>query len=215
MNTHAIRNSFVTLSLALTLSSSLWAQSGSSTPGTPLSEPPTAAEIKEGKSKAPTRPEAATQSAPLNDGQIVAILELANQSEIAQAKLAKKVASDKSVKNFAGMMSDDHAKVLKDVKAVAKKIKVNAAESEAKSGMVLAHDQSMTRLQALKGLEFDKAYMTDQVAMHQELLEMIDSTLLVAVSNPQLKLLIQKIRPSIESHFDKAQAIQNALSSQI
>ncbi|RYZ60531.1 MAG: DUF4142 domain-containing protein [Proteobacteria bacterium] len=159
--------------------------------------------------------EAATTAAPLNDGQILSILELANQGEIDQAKLAVKNSSDKTVKNYATMMIDDHGKVLKDMKAIAKKIKIKATDSEAKSGMVQAHDQSLNRLKALKAREFDKAYMTDQVAMHQELLELIDSTLLIAVANPDLKSLIQKIRPSIESHFDKAQAIQNALSSQI
>jgi putative membrane protein len=215
MKSRSLRNSLLSLSLGLGISTSLCAQSGISTPGTPITEPPTAAEIKEGKDKSKAKPEAATQAAPLNDGQIVSILELANQSEIDQAKLAKKMGADKAVKDFAGMMADEHGKVLKDVKAVAKKAKLKSLESEAKSGMGLTHDQAMTRLQALKGREFDKAYMMDQVAMHQELLEMIDSTLLIAVQNAELKSLIQKVRGSIEAHFDKAQAIQNALSSQI
>jgi len=156
-----------------------------------------------------------TPAATVSDAQIVGVLEAANQGEIDQAKVAQKSGKAKPVKDFAKMMIGEHGKVLKEVKALSAKAKLKPADSDAKTALVTAKDQGLTRLKALKGSEFDKAYATEQVTMHQGLLDTIDSTLMPNAQHPELKAMIEKIRPSIASHLDQAKALQTSLGSQM
>ncbi|RZA17991.1 MAG: DUF4142 domain-containing protein [Proteobacteria bacterium] len=151
----------------------------------------------------------------LTDDQIHGVVSVANQGEIDVAKIALKQGKDKSVKDFANMMVKEHGKVKKDLMGLAKTAKIKNGDSPTKQTFEEAGQASMTRLKALKAVEFDKAYAEDQVKAHQDLLNTLDTELIPSAKNEKLKALLEKIKPSVAAHLDQAKAISQKLSSQM
>lgn len=71
--------------------------------------------------------------------------------------------------------------------------------------------QAMQSLQQLQGADFDRAYIADQVAIHQWLLQTIDQVLIPSARDRDLERLLTETRPTIASHLEQARQIQNSL----
>lgn len=147
----------------------------------------------------------------LTDGQIIHIMEKANEGEADIAKMAKGRAENKDVKEFAKKMADEHKKSEKAVKDVAKKIKVKAVENDASKTIENTAEAKEKDLKKLKGKEFDKAYIDTQVSMHQQLLKDLTEKMIPAAQNAELKSYLETTKGHVESHLARAQEIQNAL----
>ncbi|MGZ5232685.1 MAG: DUF4142 domain-containing protein, partial [Burkholderiales bacterium] len=70
----------------------------------------------------------------------------------------------------------------------------------------------LKRLKALKGAEFDKAYVDNEVTYHQSVLDALDKTLIPSAKNEELKSLLVKVRPAFVAHLDHAKHIQASLT---
>jgi len=163
---------------------------------------------------APAATGSTAQQAPakaVTDPEIIGILEAANQGEIDEAKVAKKISKSKPVKDFAEMMILEHEQVQKDVKLFAKKVKMTPADSDTKSALKKTVADNIKTLKRVSGKEHDRRYMADQVAMHQNLLDQIDSTLLPGAQDAELKAILTKVRASVAQHLESAKTLQNTI----
>ena len=61
-----------------------------------------------------------------------------------------------------------------------------------------------------KGKDFDKAYIDSEVDAHKKVLDLATQAMAQA-QNTELKNLIQKAAPVIQSHLDLAESIQKNL----
>ncbi len=163
----------------------------------------------------PAAPAPAPAASNLTDDQIAGIVSAANQGEIDEAKVAVKHTKSSGVKDFANMMIKEHGDVKKDLKKLTKETKLSTSSSDEKKKIEENGKASVVRLKSLKAADFDKAYVDDQVKMHSDLLNTIDTTLLPTAKNDQLKALLTKIRPAVAAHLDKAKALQGSLGSQM
>lgn len=157
-----------------------------------------------------TPPATNPSAAQLSDDQIQSAVKVANQGEIDEANIALKSGKDKAVKDFAKMMIKDHGKVKKELVTLTKSEKLKTADSDLKKSFEDAGKTSKDKIKGLKGADFDKAYMEDQVSMHQDLLSALDSTLIPSAKNTKLKALLEKIRPDVAAHLEKAKAWQGS-----
>jgi putative membrane protein len=142
------------------------------------------------------------------DPQIAHIVVTANQVDVDAGKLAKSRSKNKEVDKFAQQMITDHTGVNKQAVALAKKLKVKPEENDTSRNLRKGGDESMARLKKLKGKEFDKAYVDQEVSYHQAVLDAIDKTLLPSAKNAELKDLITKVRPAIQAHLEHAKHLQ-------
>jgi putative membrane protein len=149
----------------------------------------------------------------LSDQQITAILLAANKAEISAGKHAQKAAKKKEVQDFAKGMVKDHSQASKDVKALATKHKIKEQGSPVKDQLEAAAKDSDRKWKDKKGAEFDKAYMDEQVTMHQTVLNSIDTELLPNAKNEELKTLLTQVRGTVSAHLDHAKQIQSAVRS--
>ena len=62
-----------------------------------------------------------------------------------------------------------------------------------------------------KGAAWDKAYIDNEVAVHQSVLNLLQ-TASTAAQDTSLKALIAKAQPTIQAHLEKAQSIQSKLA---
>jgi putative membrane protein len=84
-------------------------------------------------------------------------------AEVQLGQLALQKSSNDDVKQFAQKMVDDHTKLGDEMKQVAQQLSVKPPDSPS------GKDKStMSKLQALNGDEFDKAYIKDMVKDHQQ-----------------------------------------------
>lgn len=151
------------------------------------------------------------ESTKLNDAQIAAIVVAANTVDITAGKLAEKKAQDKQVQNFGMQMVMDHTSVNKQATELVNKLNVQPEESATSKKLKEDGNNNVTSLKKLKGKDFDKAYIDNEVTYHQTVIDMMDKTLIPDATNAELKDLLKKVRPVFIAHLDHAKNIQSSL----
>jgi predicted outer membrane protein len=141
------------------------------------------------------------------DEKILKDMAQVNIDEIEAAKLAQSKSQNDQVKSFAQQMIDDHTKGLNDTQQVAQQKGVTLpTEPDAK------HKAMATKLQAMSGADFDKAYMSqagvsDHKAVHSKLVSDVKKA-----KDPDVKALAEKLEPVVAQHLKSAQQDKSAMS---
>lgn len=148
----------------------------------------------------------------INDAQIASIVVTANQVDIDASTLAKTKASHADVKKFAQTMVTDHSGVNKQAKDLAAKLKVTPQDNPTSKSLYDGGKTNVAKLKGLKGKEFDKAYIDNEVAYHEAVIAAIDKTLIPGAKNEELKALLVKVRPAFVAHHEHAKMVQAALA---
>ena len=152
----------------------------------------------------------AAQAGP-TDPQIAAIVVAANQVDIDAGRLAESRAASAEVKEFAKRMVTDHSGVNKQATDLVTRLKVKPVENDTSKSLKSSGDATLKKLKALKGAEFDRAYVDNEVTYHQSVLDAVDKTLVPSAKNEELKALLVKVRPAFVAHLEHAKHIQSAL----
>jgi putative membrane protein len=155
-------------------------------------------------------PAAAAAQAP-NDAQIAAIVVTANQVDIDAGKLAESHGSSAEVKSFGKQMVTDHTGVNKQATALVTKLKVTPQDNPTAQSLKSGGEKNVANLKSLKGAAFDKAYVDNEVAYHQQVIDALDKTLIPSATNAELKALLVKVRPAFVAHLEHAKKIQSTL----
>jgi putative membrane protein len=145
------------------------------------------------------------------DPQIAQIVVTANQVDIDAGKLALGHTKSGEVKKFAQQMITDHTAVNKQATALVTKLKVKPEPNDTSRSLQKGGDENIAKLKKMKGKEFDKAYVDQEVGYHQAVLDAIDKTLIPSAQNAELKALIVKVRPAIAAHLDHAKHLQSSM----
>src|SRR5262245_12988074 len=147
----------------------------------------------------------------INDAQIAHIVVTANQVDIDAGKLAASMGTNPEVKKFGEQMVTDHTGVNKQATDLATKLKVTPADNPTSKALKEGGDKNVAKLKGLKGAEFDKAYIDNEVAYHQAVLDAVDKTLIPGAKNAELKALLVKVRPAFVAHLEHAKKVQGSL----
>ena len=145
------------------------------------------------------------------DAQIVGIVTTADQIDINYAKLALSKTNDQQVRDFAQQMITDHSSVQKSVNELAAKLNVTPADSSTSNSLNAQAQQTMQKLEGLKGKAFDKAYIDNEVAYHQAVINATKTVLIPNAQNAELKSALQGAAPLFEGHLQHAERVQSAI----
>lgn len=146
-----------------------------------------------------------------NDAQIAAIVVTANTVDIDAGKFAEKRSLNKEVKAFAKQMVTDHTGVNKQATALVTKLKVTPEENDTSKSLKKGGDENIAKLKGLKGKDFDKAYVDNEVTYHQAVIDALDKTLIPNAQNAELKNLLVNVRPAFVAHLEHAKHIQASM----
>jgi putative membrane protein len=152
---------------------------------------------------APTPP-AASQ---LTEGQALHVVMTANTADSAGGEMAKTMARQPAVQDFAQRMIQDHG----TANAQARQLGITAEDNPMSQQLQQSHQQASQQLHSLAGDAYDRAYIDHEVQMHQTLLDHLDQHVLPAAPNPQLQQYLQQLRTSVQSHLAQARQIQAQL----
>ena len=146
---------------------------------------------------------ALAQGAKLTDPQIAHIAYTAGEIDIKAAKQALDKASNKEVKQFAQDMARDHEAVNKQALGLVKKLKVTPEDNDTSRALAKQAADKLAELSKLKGADFDKAYIANEVAYHKTVNSALETQLIPSASNAELKGLLEtglKIFQGHEQH---------------
>ena len=147
----------------------------------------------------------------VTDPQIASIVVTANQVDIDAGKLAAARSKSADVKKFAQLMVTDHSGVNKQAVALVTKLKVTPEDNATSRDLKAGGAKNVATLEALKGAEFDRAYVDHEVAYHQAVLDAVDKTLIPNAKNEELKALLVKVRPAFVAHLEHAKHLAATL----
>jgi putative membrane protein len=163
-----------------------------------------------GAMAAPADTAKAAANAPYTDANIVALLDEANKADSSAGKFALGKAADPGVKAFAKLMMGEHHTLRVQGEALAKKLKITP-EPPTNDPVQTAGTSEMSALQSAgTGAAFDKAYIEQEVTIHKAVLDLADKAH-SDTQTPELKALIEKAKPTIQKHLDRAEALQKKL----
>lgn len=150
---------------------------------------------------------AATLEGP-NDQQIVGIVIVADKLDISYGKLAMSRSKNKKVREFALRMVTDHSAVQKSVIALAKKLKVESQSSPTTEALEKGGKDVIAKLKSLKGAEFDKFYIDNEVSYHRLVTDAVAKVLTPNAKNAELKSALEGAQPLFLAHLKHAEMVQ-------
>ena len=145
------------------------------------------------------------------DPQIAHIAYTAGVIDIAAAKQAETKASSKEVKAFAQDMVRDHEAVNKQALDLVKKLKVTPEDNDTSRTLSKQAADKLAELGKLKGADYDKAYVANEVAYHKAVNGALETLLIPSASNAELKSLLQTGLKIFQGHQQHAEHIAAAL----
>jgi putative membrane protein len=152
----------------------------------------------------------ATSAATLGSHDTGAFVSNASQSdmyEIEAAKMAEQRSKNPDIKAFAKMMVTDHTKST----ATLKPLMVAAGQTPADK-LDQRRQGFVDNLKSASDADFDKTYVDQQVAAHEEALTLMQGYAKDG-SDAGLKGGAAKIAPTVQMHLDKIKAIQAAMKT--
>ena len=137
----------------------------------------------------------------------VSNLTQSGQYEIKAAQIAQKRSRNADVKAFAAMMVKDHTAMDKEMAPL-----IQAANQKPADALDNRRSGFIDHLNSASAADFDKTYIDQQVAGHEEALDLLKGYADHG-SDAGLKGGAGKAIPKVQAHLDKAKEIQAKLSS--
>lgn len=146
----------------------------------------------------------------MSDANIFAALDEANMADSATGAMAVSKGTSAEVKAFGRDMVKDHHALRVEGQGLAKKLSVTPqpAAGDTSAAMDKSLADSLTAMP--KGASWDKYYIDHSVTHHQMVLTTAQNAM-SATQTADLKAMLTKAAPIVQSHLDKAKAIQSKL----
>ena len=146
-------------------------------------------------------------SAKPNDAQIAHIAYTAGVLDVEAGKQALAKTKNKAVKEFAEGMVRDHTAVNKQALDLVKKLGVKPEDNDTSKALTKAAAEKRASLAKLDGAAFDKAYVANEIAFHKTVNGALESTLIPAANNAELKSLLQTGLKLFQGHEQHAEHV--------
>ena len=149
----------------------------------------------------------------MSEGNIVAIILAANNTDLSYARLVPARARSTAVKTFAARMTTDHTILNTNVNDIALR---NGIVAEDNAISLDFRDHSAQRrdiLRELEGAKFDSTYAANEIQYHQELLDALDKVLLPNTRTPELREFVTQLRPAVSAHLAHAEQVKASVAA--
>ena len=156
-------------------------------------------------------PAFAQKTPKLSDAEIASVAVVANQNDIDFAKIAKQKSHDPKVLEFANTMISDHQSVIDMAVALVTKLKVTPKDNAVSKQYTADAKATMKMLNSKPAKDFDKAYVNNEVAYHKAVIAAVKTVLIPQSQNAELKALLEKVIPILETHLGHAEMLQKEM----
>lgn len=147
----------------------------------------------------------------LSDAEIASVAVVANQNDIDFAKIALKKSKNAQVTEFAKTMITDHQSVINMAVALVTKLKVTPKDNAVSKQYLAKAKETIKMLNSESDKAFDKAYVNNEVAYHKAVIAAVNTVLIPQAKNAELKALLEKVVPILNTHLKHAEMLQSKL----
>ncbi len=152
------------------------------------------------------------QKAPkLTDAEIASVAVVANQGDIDFAHIALKRSKNAKILNFAKTMIADHQSVIDMAVALVTKLKVTPKDNAVSKQYMANAKATVKMLNSKSAKSFDEAYVSNEVTYHKAVIAAVKTVLIAQAQNAELKALLQKVVPILETHLHHAEMVKSEL----
>ncbi|TAN02098.1 MAG: DUF4142 domain-containing protein [Chitinophagaceae bacterium] len=144
----------------------------------------------------------------LTDPEIASVAVTANQIDVNYGKIAVKKSKSPEIRKFAETMIKDHTDIIKQAVALATKLHVTPKTNATTKSLLEGEKKTTKLLNSKKGKAFDKAYIDNEVAYHKAVINAVQNVLIPDSQNQELKDLLTKVMPLLNSHLQMAENTQ-------
>jgi putative membrane protein len=141
------------------------------------------------------------------DPQIAHVAVTAGEIDIKAAQMALKNSKNKDIRDFAAAMVRDHKKVNEQAAVLMRTLLVQPEDNATSKTMAAQARQDRERIRALKGAEFDRAYIEHEVAYHKAVNAQLAETLIPAAKAPELKAFLEQGLALFQAHQKHAEEV--------
>ena len=149
--------------------------------------------------------------AKLDDPTIIAIFDAANTADIETGRIAVKRGQTKEVRDFGAMLERDHTMVRKMGRDLAQQLKVTPTPPT-DGDFAANHAAAVKKLQSVPDKDFDQTFLRHEVDFHAAVIQLINTSLMPAIQNAELKDLVTKVAPAFEAHRAAAANLSKKLA---
>lgn len=135
----------------------------------------------------------------------------ANQIDIDYAGIAERKSKNADILKFAETMANDHKAVIDQAVALVTKLKITPKNNAVSKALVANGEKTKKMLRAKSGDAFNNAYIDNEVAYHRAVISTVQNVLIPQTQNQELKALLEKVLPTLNTHLQHAEMIQKKL----
>jgi putative membrane protein len=144
----------------------------------------------------------------LSDQEVAMVMRVLNIAEIREATLMRDKATDKTLKDFAQRLINDHEAQMNKAEADLLKANIESEDSTLSRELDAKSGAARERLQQLSGAEFDRAYIDREITANQTAIKLIDERLVPSAHKKIVGNAALALKKLIEIHLDEAKKIQ-------
>lgn len=144
----------------------------------------------------------------VTDANIAAMVLALNNTDISYARLVPSRAEREDIKRFAERMLTDHTGVNQLVTSLLQKLNLAAEDNLASLDMRDESAEKRDLMRELSGYQFDSTYIENEVSYHRKFLTSLDNVMLPSARNPELRSLLNALRPAVAGHLAHAEHVR-------
>jgi putative membrane protein len=149
-----------------------------------------------------------TPGSPEMQAEVLTKMHLINQFEIKAGKLAEEKGSTYKVRAYGDRLHRDHTMADNKVMDFAKLYKIQFVTSPEMSNLEQTHEEMVSNLASLSGLDFDRKFLELMNQGHKQAIGMLGVARLQLPSSAPLHRLISMVIPILEQHDTIANQLQ-------
>lgn len=146
------------------------------------------------------------------DPKILAVASQSNFNEIEPSQVALERATRPDVRALAQMMIDVHTRLEASARAMAQRKGLVPVDNALSLQLKRNGPPTLEMLRMKRGADFDAAYVLQQIQSHDLTLKTLDTSLIPAARDPELKTMLRDtVRPHVVDHLNRIMAIHHAM----
>ena len=150
-------------------------------------------------------------AAALSDEEVLHAARTASIGEVEQAEVALLRADDPLVVDFAELMVAEHSSAIALAQSLADSEDLTPEQNPISRMLQSDSERIILELEAASDEEFDRVYMESQVAAHEEVLALLDDTLIPQADNTALETYLMSTRTHVSEHLESAESIVDTI----
>jgi putative membrane protein len=148
----------------------------------------------------------------LSDSALLAIYTQVNEFDVQTAAVGLERAQSEAVRALAQMVHDDHGAVLARTAELARSLHVEPELPAERAVEQQKHEAVLASLRAVSDNEFDRAYLTHEIAFHSAAIDAV-KTVLIPQASPKVQELLEAVLPGFEHHLAETKRVAQALQA--